>query len=94
MDILAEMESAAKKAVPFLIEQTKSSEPSTRESAVYALAAMGVEAISAIPDLKKVIARDKDRLIREAATYAIKTINEAKEARDKAAEKEKGSSQR
>ena len=55
---------------------------------------MGVEAISAIPDLKKVIARDKDRLIREAATYAIKSINEAKEARDKTAEKEKGSSQR
>ena len=86
MDILAEMESAAKKAVPYLIEQTKSAEPPSRESAVYALAAIGAEAESAIPELKNLIKKEKDRLIREAAELAIQTIKEALEAQSKKAD--------
>jgi HEAT repeat protein len=77
MDVLAEMESAAKTAVPALIQQTRSPEAPSRESAVYTLAAIGAAARSAIPDLEKVAAKDNDRLIREAAKFAIQSISVA-----------------
>ena len=83
MDILAEMEGAAKKAVPFLIEQTLSTEAASREGAVYALAAIGAESETALPRLKKIASKDKDRMIREAAKLAIESIHEAKNEENK-----------
>lgn len=73
MDILAEMGREAKKAVPDLMKQLKSTEAGHREAAVYALASIGADAKSAIEALKK-MDKDEDVLIRSAAKKAVATI--------------------
>lgn len=73
MDILTEIGSEAKKAVPDLIKQLTSTEAGHREAAVYALASIGSDAKPAVAALKK-MNKDEDVLVRSAAKKAIETI--------------------
>jgi HEAT repeat protein len=73
MSILAEMGADAKSAVPEIVKHLQSPEVTVRESACYALAAIGPDAASAIEPLKQ-MATDKDLLVRAIAEMAIEEI--------------------
>lgn len=74
MDILGEIGSEGRTAVPALIEQLKSTELPTREAAVYALAGIGSGANAAIEPLKKMNATEQDQLIKAAIEIALAKI--------------------
>lgn len=74
MDIIGEMGTEAKSAVPALIKQLSSPELPTREAAIYALASIGADAKTAIEPLEKLNSVEKDQLVRAAIEIAFQKI--------------------
>jgi HEAT repeat protein len=62
--------------IDLAIEKLESTEPSVREAAVFALAKMGSRAQKALPELRKVAAKDEDILVRQSASDAIKALKQ------------------